>query len=151
MFWTRFTQLCNQNNTTPTVVVKQLKIAVGSVTKWKNGSIPNSTTLQKLADYFGVTVDYLLGKEQEKKPTAKILSLSDTFTPREIAVVIAYRTHPSEQAAVDKLLDVPSGDDEIVLYNAAYFGQANSEGIKTMPGAGWKELKNTPSTDQELT
>ena len=40
-----------------------------AVTNWKNGGIPRDTGLRKIADYFGVTVDYLLVKEEEK-PTA---------------------------------------------------------------------------------
>lgn len=129
-----------------------LGITQNAFTDWKSGRIKSYLKhLAKIAEFFNVSVDYLLGKEQEKKPTARVLSLSDTFTPREIAVVIAYRTHPSEQAAVDKLLDVPTTPDEITVYNAAYFGKADSEGFKTIPGTEWAELKNTPETDQDLT
>lgn len=151
MFYQIFLKLCAQKNVKPNHVTKAIGMSNATATDWKNGRIPRDVTLQKLADYFGVSVDYLLGKEQEKNPTAKILSLSDTFTPREIAVVIAYRTHPSEQAAVDKLLDVPTTPEEITVYNAAYFGEPNSEGFRAMPGAKWSELKNTPPTDQDLT
>ena len=63
MFWERLVCICNQKETTPSAVVQALGIAIGSITKWKNGVIPRSTTLQKLADYFGVTPDYLLGKQ----------------------------------------------------------------------------------------
>lgn len=31
--------------------------------------VPRQATLLRIADYFGVSVDYLLGKEQEKKPS----------------------------------------------------------------------------------
>ena len=104
-----------------------------------------------IAEALHTTVAYLKGETKQKKPLSKVLSLSDTFTPRETALVIAYRTHPNEQAAVDKLLDVPAGDDEITVYIAAHFGEANSEGIRTKHGAKWSELKNTPETDQDLT
>ena len=43
-----------------------------AVAKWKAGATPNGTTLAKMADYFGVTTDYLLGAEQtEKTPTQR--------------------------------------------------------------------------------
>ena len=151
MFYQIFLKLCAQKNVKPNHVTKAIGMSNATATDWKNGRIPRDVTLQKLSNYFGVTVDYLLGKEQEKKPTARVLSLSDTFTPRETALVIAYRTHPNEQAAVDKLLDVPTTPEEITVYNAAYFGQADSEGFKTMPGAEWAELESTPETDQDLT
>lgn len=151
MFKKIFIDLCNKKGVAPTAACRAVGLSNATFTCWTDESVPRRATLQRIADYFGVTVDYLLGKEPEKKPTARVLSLADTFTPREIAVVIAYRTHPNEQAAVDKLLDVPASDDEITVYNAAYFGKADSEGFKTMPSSEWDKLKNTPETDQDLT
>lgn len=44
---------------------KELGFSNGSISKWKN-STPKSDRLQKLADYFGVSVEYLMtGKENE--------------------------------------------------------------------------------------
>lgn len=66
-FWNQFLGLCNRQNESPNGVAKKLSIASGTVTAWKNGMMPHQKTLEKLADYFGVTTDYLLGKE-EKRP-----------------------------------------------------------------------------------
>ena len=63
MFWEIFSKLCSQRGKSPNAVAKELKISSGSVTNWKNGTIPNNSALLKLANYFNVTVDYLLGKE----------------------------------------------------------------------------------------
>ena len=76
MFWNIFVKLCNQRETTPTRVVRELGIPSGSVTSWKNGMTPRSTTVQKLADYFGVTSDYLLGKTDEESPTEEALKVA---------------------------------------------------------------------------
>ena len=44
---------------------KELGFSNGSISKWKN-STPTPERLQKLADYFGVTVEYLMtGEEKE--------------------------------------------------------------------------------------
>ena len=44
---------------------KELGFSNGSISKWKT-SMPKPERLQKIADYFGVTVDYLMtGKEKE--------------------------------------------------------------------------------------
>lgn len=59
MFWNNFVALCNQSNTSPTAVANVLGIAIGSITKWKNGSAPRDTTLKKIADYFGVSPETL--------------------------------------------------------------------------------------------
>ena len=46
---------------------KELGFSNGSISKWKN-STPTTERLQKLADYFGVTVEYLLtGEEAESE------------------------------------------------------------------------------------
>ena len=46
---------------------KQLGFSNGSISKWKN-STPKVERLQKLADFFGVSVEYLMtGEEDEQK------------------------------------------------------------------------------------
>ena len=66
MFFEILKNLCKEKGTTPTTVVKELGLSSSSATSWKNGKVPHHGTLLKLASYFGVTVDYLLGNEKEK-------------------------------------------------------------------------------------
>jgi transcriptional regulator with XRE-family HTH domain len=66
MFWENLVNLCNKNNTTPTAVVNTLGIAGGSVTKWRKGAVPRDTTLKRIADYFGVSTEYLLSDNEDK-------------------------------------------------------------------------------------
>lgn len=48
-------------------IAKLFNVAVSTYSYWEQGRFePDSETLGKLADFFGVTVDYLLGRE---KPT----------------------------------------------------------------------------------
>lgn len=61
MFWDNFSFLCTQKGTSPTAVISALNISRGSVTHWKTGKVPHHNTLIKIADYFSVSVDYLLG------------------------------------------------------------------------------------------
>lgn len=65
MFWERFVQLCAERNTKPNPVAKELGISSGAVTNWKNGAVPQSATLKRIADYFGVSVSYLQGLSDE--------------------------------------------------------------------------------------
>ena len=70
MFWKIFLRLCNEKDIKPNNVAKQLGIASGTVSGWKNkGQTPQDGNLIKIADYFGVTVEYLLGKEDTHIPT----------------------------------------------------------------------------------
>ena len=150
MFKQNFINLCNKKGVAPTAACRAVGLSNATFTCWTDESVPRRATLQRIADYFNVSIDYLLGKEQEKKTPSKVLSSSFPFPPQETALVIAYRTHPNEQAAVNKLLDVPTSPDEILLYNAAYLGEKGSEGFVTMPADEWEQLKNTPVTDQDL-
>lgn len=62
MFWDRFVELCAREGTKPNPLAASLGISSGAVTRWKNGSIPQDTTLALIAAHFGVTTDYLLGE-----------------------------------------------------------------------------------------
>ena len=68
-FYKRLRDLCEERNMTVNELVRILDLSSGSPTAWKNGTIPRSATLSKIADYFGVTTDYLCGKENKKAPT----------------------------------------------------------------------------------
>ena len=70
MFFDRFKQLCDEKGISIYKAATEIGLNRAAANKWKAGSIPNGQTLTKLADYFGVTNDYLLGKETEKAPTA---------------------------------------------------------------------------------
>lgn len=64
-----FEQLLIKHNVTPYRVHKETGVAQSTLSDWKNGKgTPKADKLQKIADYFGVTVDYLLGNEQKEKP-----------------------------------------------------------------------------------
>lgn len=58
MFWDKFVMLCNKKGISPTAAVVDLGYSTAIPTKWKSGSTPRDTTIQKIADYFGVPVSY---------------------------------------------------------------------------------------------
>lgn len=83
MFYEQLTKLCAQSHISlTTLVTKELHMSVSNVTKWKNGNVPKSDTVQKVATYFGVSTDYLLGNEQKNKPAA----ISDELGPKGKAI-----------------------------------------------------------------
>lgn len=46
-------------------LAKELDLTQRKISYWENGTTePDLTALWKLSDYFGVTVDYLLGKSE---------------------------------------------------------------------------------------
>jgi len=60
--------LLDKKGITPYRLAKDIGICQMTLSQWKNGrSTPKVDKLQKIADYFGVTIDYLLnGKENSK-------------------------------------------------------------------------------------
>lgn len=65
MFWDNYEKLCKDNLISPTAAGVAVGVTNAAVSKWKKGSIPNGATLQKIADYFSVSVAYLLGEDEE--------------------------------------------------------------------------------------
>ena len=74
MFIDRYNDLCISKGESANAVAKKLGIASGTVSEWKNGRAPRNSTAVKIANYFGVSVDYLIGKtdspEKQEKPAA---------------------------------------------------------------------------------
>ena len=71
MFKEIFIKLCNERKIAPTVVCKEIGLTGTSYSKWTDATIPRKATLHRIADYFGVSVDYLLGNTvdvNEKTP-----------------------------------------------------------------------------------
>lgn len=68
MFYDRYAILCQEKNLTPSKAAEEIGLNKASVTNWKkNGYTPRADVLQRLADYFGVSVSFLLGSD-EKAP-----------------------------------------------------------------------------------
>lgn len=72
--------LCDRKGIAVTVLEKELGFGRGSIGKIKNGGNPSAERLQKIADYFGVSVEYLMTGEEEGKDSyyldddAKVIS-----------------------------------------------------------------------------
>ncbi len=78
-FYDVISGLCKETHTSPTTVSKQLGLSTSMPTQWKNGRIPNGDTLLKIAAYFDVSVDYLLGRTDIKSmASASVPDVADT-------------------------------------------------------------------------
>lgn len=71
MFYDRFVAICKERGVSPSKVAIHCGFNKSSVTNWKkNGYAPRQEILTKIANYFGVSIDYLLGNEQKENPPA---------------------------------------------------------------------------------
>lgn len=68
-FKTRFILLCKEKNVTQYKVCKDLHFDQSYVTRWLNKNyLPSLEFLESLSDYFKVSIDYLLGRTDDKTP-----------------------------------------------------------------------------------
>ena len=69
MFYDVYAALCKDHGKSPSAVAQELHINKSNVSNWKNnGYTPRGEVLNRIADYFEVTVDCLLGKNSEEVP-----------------------------------------------------------------------------------
>lgn len=70
MFFDIYKTLCDSRGISPKKAAIEIGLSNSVTVKWKAGATPSGSTLAKIADYFGVTTDYLLGTETEKAPAS---------------------------------------------------------------------------------
>ena len=140
-FFDRISALCKERGTSPSAVAREIGLNNSSATYWKRGSIPKGDTLQKLAIYFGVTTDYLLGNVSEpffhldnERIIREINSYSDDdlIPENRISVAMAKLNEDGRRVAADRVEELT----EIPRYRATVAPQSPSaptEGKDTTP------------------
>lgn len=69
MVYDEIVKLCKRNNITIAKLERELKFSNATIRRWEHAS-PSVINAKKVADYFGVTIDSLLGPKSERdKPT----------------------------------------------------------------------------------
>lgn len=92
MFYERFARLCEQKKMSCSAVIVENGFSSGNLKNWKNGRIPKPEILQKLASYFNVSVDYLLGEEDKNKKTTE----NDGLSEEEKALLDLFNRVPAD-------------------------------------------------------
>jgi transcriptional regulator with XRE-family HTH domain len=93
VFYDLYSELCKVKGVSLSRAAESMGLSRTSVVKWKAGSVPTGATLNKIAAYFGVSTDYLLGNEQKNKPSAEAESLSNI----EKEILRIYANLPEEK------------------------------------------------------
>lgn len=79
-FVDRVTELLKERGISKKQMLIDCGMGKNSFVTWKNGVVPNASTLTVLANYFGVTNDYLIGKTDERKaPEKELEGLTSPF------------------------------------------------------------------------
>ena len=69
-FSSRFKQLCKEKSVTQKKALEDMGFHRNAVQSWQSGN-PSADALKKLAAYFDMSTDELLGVETKKAPTQK--------------------------------------------------------------------------------
>lgn len=98
MFYERLKKLCDERGLALTnVVVNELHMSRGNLSRWKNGNVPKGDTLSTLAEYFGVSTDYLLGTDELKRDCLTALDNQTlSLTADEVRLILKYRALDNE-------------------------------------------------------
>lgn len=95
MFYDQFETLCKQTGERPYTLARKLGVASSSIiSQWRKGSVPRQPMLEKIAEHFNVSIDYLLTGE-EKQPAG-----SGELSKEETAMLDAFRTLPQQERAL---------------------------------------------------
>lgn len=80
-----FEKLCKQHNVTSYRVCKETGLTTATISNWKAGRYrPKSDKLQKIADFFGVSLEYLLtGKEGVTENADEATEMNDVLEKYE--------------------------------------------------------------------
>ena len=109
-----FEQLLQKRGVTSYKVAKEAGVTQTALSNWKAGrSTPTTKTLQKIADYFGVTVDYLISGKNDSSEDARETGLS-ARDERDIA------------KDLDRIMnEIKKGDDGPLYYNGVEIDDAS--------------------------
>ena len=102
VFYKNYLSLCAKANKTPSAVASAIGLSNAAASGWKKGKEPSDTTLQKLANYFGVTVEALTNENKpalpqeneltkiQQKAISMILNMSEAQLKAFIAAAEAF-------------------------------------------------------------
>lgn len=122
-----FVQLLQKYGMTTYKVAKETGISQTTFSNWKSGrSMPKTDALQKIADYFGVSLDYLItGEEDTKKET--------TLTPKDERDI---------KKKLDSIMnEIKENDNGPLYYNGKEIDDTSLLLLETALESAMKQLK----------
>lgn len=128
MFLEKVKMLCKDRDETVGDFEKNMGFSRGAAYKWGK-SLPNVGTAKRIADYFGVSLDYLMSEDDTSSGFEGFYT-----TLEEQAIISAYRAcDEMGKGMVRRILNIPDDAYDIAAEVAR------------------KELEDTPAKNEELT
>ncbi|EAC5135320.1 helix-turn-helix transcriptional regulator [Listeria monocytogenes] len=118
MFGNRLKQLRKNNNKTQEDISKILGISRGAYSHIENGrNEPDMETIVKLANIFGVSTDYLLGRSSNSFIDTIAAHIDSNATEEDIKEILAYIEEKRKEHANEReinITEIASKEDEAV-------------------------------------
>lgn len=110
-----FVQLLEKYGVTAYKVAKSTGISQTTFSNWKSGrSTPKTDALQKIADYFGVTIDYLMtGKETPEKKEPLLTPRDERDIAKDLNNIMEKLKNGEAGPASFEGTDIPEDDQEL--------------------------------------
>ena len=111
MFSDNYIRLCKEKGVGVTVASQEIGYSANSGKKWSEGSVPRKTTLLKLAEYFGVTVEDLMeGQPTMSYGDTPLLGMKKAATPKDDGALLRFALFgdPAEEITdddIERILD----------------------------------------------
>lgn len=114
----RVKQLCKEKGVSMNVAESEMGLAKGYISKLGNSN-PNQKTLQKMSEYFGVSVEYLItGKEDGAAQKITSLSRQEELDIMEDVDVIINKLKNGEEVVLRFNGDTAGDEDLELLKNS---------------------------------
>ena len=105
MFSDNYIRLCKEKGVGVTVASQEIGYSANSGKKWSEGTVPRKTTLLKIAEYFGVTVDELMeGQPTMSYNDAPLLDIKkaatsdgDGLSDKELLLLSIFNSLPEDR------------------------------------------------------
>ena len=120
----RIKKILDTKNISASNMLSVLKLNKNALyTMQSGGNMPRSDALAKIADYLDCSVDYLLGRPEQKKEAPLKAGLNEELTWNEALIVGTYRQLPPKLQSVamyliDSLANAAENNIDILNYSA---------------------------------
>lgn len=100
MFYERFQVLCHERGLSVSAAMNILGVSSGNMTHWRKGRLPKGDTLRRMAKFFDVPVDTLIGSKLESLAVQqeKLLLLFESVPEEKRAQLLQQFAEQVEQA-----------------------------------------------------
>ena len=93
MFYDILQGLCREHGLSVSAALKIMGISSGNISHWKKGRLPKGKTLRRIAQFFDVPIDFLIGDKQNlfaAQQERLLLLFSSVPDERREAVLTAF-------------------------------------------------------------